>query len=173
MNIFDGQFRRSAARPPGPDRLTLVVPTFFILSHLLLMIAGIMALNTLNFVFPFDMSERTFTQIAGIVYSLLQIWIYAAYLWAWYRHEPKAVLFERPNSIVLASIVPIALGSLGFAILWFELLYRLSDSIPALADMLEQYVSMSEAFIHPEAVWLSILSGSILIPLAEELLSNA
>lgn len=170
MNIFKGQFNRSSTRAPGPDRLTLVVPAFFILAHLLLMIAAFMVLNLALNVFQIDMSDMTFTQIGGILYSLLQIWIYAVYLIAWHKHDPKAVRLEKPSPLVSLSIIPLVLGSLGFAILWFELLYRLSDSIPTISRMLEAYEIMSQAFTHPEAVWLSILSGSILIPIAEELL---
>ena len=170
MNIFKGQFNRSSTRAPGPDRLTLVVPAFFILAHLLLMIAAFMVLNLALNVFHIDMSDMTFTQIGGILYSLLQIWIYAAYLIAWPKHDLKAVRLEKPSPLVFLSIIPLVFGSLGFAILWFELLYRLSDSIPTISRMLEAYEIMSQAFTHPEAVWLSILSGSILIPIAEELL---
>lgn len=170
MNIFENQFKRAAARNPGPDRLTWVVPAFFILSHLLLMTAGFLVLNTVRTVFRIDMSEMTFTQIAGVIYSLLQIWIYAAYLFAWQKYESNVVLLKQPSPLVFLSIVPLALGSLGFALLWFELLFRLADHIPFISQMLEDYEAMSQAFTHPDAVWLSILAGSILIPLAEELL---
>lgn len=170
MNIFGGQFINSGERKPGPDRLTVVVPAFFILAHLLLMTVGFLVLNVVLNVFQLDMSDMTFTQIGGILYSLLQIWIYATYLKRWQQQDPRAVRFVKPSSLVLLSIVPLVLGSLGAAILWFELLYRLSDQIPAIAQMLEDYEIMSQAFTHPDAVWLSILSGSILIPIAEELL---
>lgn len=170
MNIFEDQFKRASARTPGPDRLTLVVPAFFILAHLLLMIVGFLLLNVAMDVFRLDISDMTFTQIGGIIYSIFQIWFFASYLFAWQRHDSSAVLLEKPTPLVFISIVPLVMGSLGFALIWFELLYRLAEHIPRISQMLEDYAIMSEAFTHPEAVWLSILSGSILIPIAEELL---
>ena len=74
------------------------------------------------------------------------------------------------EALEIVTNLPLTICCLGVDVLWFEGLFKIAEWIPWMEQLLLYNENMSEKFTVSDHLWLSALTGSILIPIAEELL---
>lgn len=179
-------------RKPGLDWGTFVWPIAMGLVHMitstivLLVFTGvdiaingaeIRAMYGVNDVFSANNPEvlaevlYRFFPAKAIIYSLLQIIIFAAFL-AWRNRKEKYYVLTGPGKPLdwLSSILMICTG-LAFANLWMTLLMKLGEKNDVIQKLFQGYSDMTEtAFVMEGNPILLTLGLAVFVPIAEELL---
>ncbi|ADC91598.1 CAAX amino terminal protease family protein [Mageeibacillus indolicus UPII9-5] len=114
--------------------------------------------------------ETATDNMVGLIYSLIQIILFAVILY-FCRRRGKPYLFTRlPHLLSLPLLVVVAGGGVGLATLWLNLARILGNHFSFWAANVERYETLIATLESPERFLLMVLSTCILVPFAEELL---
>lgn len=108
--------------------------------------------------------------VITVLYSLFLIPVYGLYLKHARTKDARALLVERLRLTDLLPGLAMAIGALGLTNLYFALLIKLSETIPFVADQLDQYEQLSGSFSPENGLVFLAIGISIMAPITEELL---
>ncbi len=108
--------------------------------------------------------------VITVCYAAILIPIYVFYLKHSRRQDQRQLLLEplRLKDTLLA--VAMMIGALGVTNIWFAVLTRLGDGIPAIGKLLDDYEKQATAFTPAVGYFWLILGISVMAPVVEELL---
>lgn len=108
--------------------------------------------------------------IITVIYAAILIPVYAIYLKRSRSRDPRQLLAEKPRSSHILLALVMMVGTLGVTSLWFGLLEGLSETVPLLSELMDNYMELAGAFSPNVGYFWLILGISIMAPVVEELL---
>jgi membrane protease YdiL (CAAX protease family) len=113
---------------------------------------------------------QTHYPVITILYSLVLIPVYGAYLHYSHRRDARSLLLERVRILDILPGLAMAIGALGLTTLYFALLAKLAETSTFIAEQLDAYKKLSESFSPENGLIFLIIGISIMAPITEELL---
>lgn len=175
--------RKRFFRRPGLDAGTFLWPLLFCFVHIFtatMVQLPVLAIRVFSEMarlgHPIELTQQEMTSyiqkdfaISAAIYSVIQIAIYLIFLFRREKREHFYFLKAKPRALDWLRAFFAALGALGVAIGWMVLLNNLRGHLGFVDDMLKGYEQIAQTF-QGEYFVMNILSLSILVPAAEELL---
>ena len=108
--------------------------------------------------------------IITVIYAALLIPVYALYLKRHRNRDSRQLLLEKPRSSHILLALVMIIGTLGVTSLWFSLLEGLSETVPLIGELMDNYLELAGAFTPNVGYFWLILGISVMAPVVEELL---